>query len=79
MADKRDVLVLEERFYFNRDIYNWITSKYQTKEERAIAWMTIDFIKKRYPEIAKTLRGDLIRVKTGNLNGGLNGSNEGSN
>jgi len=55
--------VILEQLYFNSEVGRFLDSL-KSQHDRNVAGLTIDFIKKTYPEFTKTLNGELILEET---------------
>ena len=55
--------VILEQIYFNSEVARFLDS-FNSQHDKDIAGATLDFIKKTYPEFARTLNGELVLEET---------------
>jgi len=55
--------IILERLYFNSEVARFLGS-FDSQHDKKIVGLTLDFIKKTYPELAPALNGELVLEET---------------
>jgi len=55
--------IILEQIYFNSEVARFLGS-FDSQHDKDVIGATLDFIKKTYPEFAKTLNGELVLEET---------------